>query len=54
MDPCRPNPGQPVAPPNCTLESALLVTLPPGGYTAIVSGVGGVTGVGLVEVFEVP
>ncbi len=27
--------------------------LPPGLYTAIVSGVGGVTGVGLVEVIEV-
>jgi hypothetical protein len=32
-------------------ESALLVTLNPGAYTAIVSGVGGVTGVGIVEVF---
>jgi murein DD-endopeptidase MepM/ murein hydrolase activator NlpD len=32
-------------------EAALLVTLPPGAYTAIVSGVGGVTGVGIVEVF---
>jgi hypothetical protein len=52
MDPCQPNPGQTVAPPNCGLESTLLVTLPPGGYTAIVSGVGGGTGVGLVEVFE--
>jgi len=54
MDPCRPNPGLTVAPPNCALESALLVTLPPGGYTAIVTGVGGGAGVGLVEVFEVP
>jgi uncharacterized repeat protein (TIGR01451 family) len=51
MDPCQPNPGQSVAPPNCAQESALLVTLPPGGYTAIVSGVSGGTGVGLVEVF---
>jgi hypothetical protein len=32
-------------------ESALLVTLNPGAYTAIVSGVGGVTGVAIVEVF---
>jgi uncharacterized delta-60 repeat protein len=32
-------------------EAALLVTLNPGAYTAIVSGVGGVTGVGIVEVF---
>jgi len=37
----------------CTREAALLVTLPPGNYTAQVSGVGGGTGVGLVEVFEV-
>jgi bacillolysin len=34
-------------------ESALLITLPPGAYTAIVSGAGGTTGVGLVAVFEV-
>ncbi len=32
-------------------ESALRVTLNPGAYTAIVSGVGGTTGVGIVEVF---
>ena len=32
-------------------ESALLVTLSPGPYTAIVTGVGGGTGVGIVEVF---
>jgi hypothetical protein len=31
----------------------MLVTLPPGAYTAIVSGADGGTGVGLVEVFEV-
>jgi len=37
----------------CTQESAIHITLPPGPYTAIVSGVGGGTGVGLVEVFEV-
>jgi hypothetical protein len=54
MDPCQPNPGQVVAPPNCAQEAAVLVTLPPGAYTAIVSGVGGGMGVGLVEVFEVP
>jgi hypothetical protein len=35
------------------LESAILVNLPPGAYTAIVSGVGGGTGVGLVAVYEV-
>jgi YVTN family beta-propeller protein len=32
-------------------ESAILVTLQPGAYTAIVSGAGGATGVGIVEVF---
>jgi hypothetical protein len=39
--------------PSHSLESAILTTLNPGAYTAIVSGVGGTTGVGLVEVFEV-
>ena len=34
-------------------ESAILVTLYPGAYTAIVSGVGGTTGMGIVEVFAV-
>ncbi|MGN6719935.1 MAG: choice-of-anchor Q domain-containing protein [Candidatus Binatia bacterium] len=52
LDPCQPNPGQTTSPPSCTLESAILITLPPGVYTAIVSGVGGTTGVGLVEAFE--
>ncbi len=33
-------------------ESALLATLNPGGYTALVSGVGGVTGIALVEVYD--
>jgi YVTN family beta-propeller protein len=40
------------APPQAA-ESAILINLAPGPYTAIVSGVGGTTGVGLVEVFEV-
>ena len=31
----------------------LLLTLPPGNYTAILSDVNGVTGVGLVEVYNV-
>lgn len=35
-------------------DAALLVTLKPGLYTAIVSGVNGTTGVGLVEVYEMP
>lgn len=34
-------------------DAAVLVTLPPGGYTAIVSGRDGTTGVALVEVYEV-
>jgi len=33
-------------------ESALLMTLAPGPYTAIVQGVGGTTGVALVEVYD--
>ena len=39
--------------PSNAKESAILVTLAPGGYTAIVSGVGDTTGVGLIEVYEV-
>jgi kumamolisin len=35
-------------------DSAILVTLPPGAYTAQVSGAGGDTGVALVELYEVP
>ncbi len=35
-------------------DAVLLVTLNPGSYTAQVSGVGNTTGVGLVEVYEVP
>ena len=34
-------------------ESAILVNLPPGPYTAIVSGAGGAAGIGIVEVFPV-
>jgi len=33
-------------------ESAVVLTLNPGNYTAIVSGVGGTTGIGLVEVYD--
>lgn len=36
------------------LDSAMLVTLPPGSYTAKVSGFEGLTGVALVEIYEVP
>ncbi len=35
-------------------DSALLVTLAPGAYTAEVSGASGDTGIGLIEVYEVP
>ena len=35
-------------------DAALLVTLSPGSYTAQISGVANSTGVGLVEVYEVP
>ena len=38
--------------PGNSLESAILVSLPPGAYTAIVTGAGGGTGVGIVEIFE--
>ena len=34
-------------------DAAILVTLPPGAYTAEVSGVSGSTGVGLAEIYEV-
>ena len=39
--------------PGNALESAVLMTLNPGAYTAIVSGVSGGTGVGIVEAFEI-
>lgn len=35
-------------------DAALLLTLPPGGYTAQVSGEGSTTGVALIEIYEVP
>ena len=35
-------------------DSALLVTLPPGGYTLHISGADGGTGIVLVDLFEVP
>ncbi len=38
--------------PTNTLESAILVSLAPGGYTAIVKGAADVTGTGLVEVYD--
>lgn len=39
-------------PPTDDLESAIVATLPPGHYTATVTGVGGATGVALVEVYD--
>lgn len=40
--------------PTNSQDAVLLVNLAPGNYTAQVSGVGGTTGVALVEVYEVP
>ncbi len=34
-------------------EAAILITLDPGAYTAIVRGVGGTSGIGIVEVFDI-
>jgi hypothetical protein len=54
----RDDPGQEAAiiatgiPPTNNLESAILVTLNPGAYTAIISGRSGTSGVGLVEVYD--
>jgi hypothetical protein len=38
--------------PSFDLESAILITLQPGNYTAILSGNNGTTGVGLVEAYD--
>jgi hypothetical protein len=38
--------------PNDPAESAIIATLPPGSYTAIVQGASGGTGVGIVEVYD--
>jgi hypothetical protein len=35
-------------------DAALLLTLPPGTYSAQVGGPAGATGVALVEVYEMP
>ncbi len=47
LDPCS------VTSAGCSLDSAIHVTLPPGGYTAVLNGVNNGTGVGIVEVFDV-
>lgn len=40
--------------PSGSQDSVMLVTLPQGNYTAQLSGVNSTTGVGLIEVYEVP
>jgi Beta-propeller repeat len=40
--------------PNDTRESALVIAVPHGNYTAILRGKGGSTGLGVVEVYNVP
>jgi hypothetical protein len=40
--------------PASSLDSAVIVTLSPGAYTAEVSGAGGSTGIALLEVYEMP
>ena len=39
-------------PPTNNLESAIVATLDPGAYTAIVKGLGNITGIALVEVYD--
>jgi hypothetical protein len=39
-------------PPTNAKESAILRTLPPGAYTAVMRGVNGGTGIGLVEIYN--
>lgn len=38
--------------PSDSRESAIAVTLPPGAYTAILAGLGGTTGNGIVEIYD--
>jgi hypothetical protein len=40
--------------PTTSKDAAVLVTLPPGAYTAQVSGAGGSTGVALLEMYDMP
>ncbi len=40
--------------PSGSQDAVLLITLPPGAYTALVSSADGSTGVAIVEVYEVP
>jgi hypothetical protein len=41
-------------PPANDAESAIVATLPPGNFTAVVRGSNGTTGVGLIEVYQLP
>jgi len=40
--------------PTTSVDAALVVTLAPGAYTATLTGVGSTTGIGLLEIYEVP
>ena len=40
--------------PATSVDAALVVTLAPGAYTATLTGVGSTTGIGLLEIYEVP
>lgn len=40
-------------PPTDDLESAIIINLPPGNYTAILGGKNGTTGVGQVEIYDI-
>jgi hypothetical protein len=35
-------------------DAAILITLPPGTYTAQATGVNGTSGIALIEVYEIP
>ena len=38
--------------PDTSKDAAVLLALPPGGYTIVTSGVAGATGTALVEVYD--
>jgi hypothetical protein len=37
-----------------SLESGIFATLPPGAFTAVLAGKNGTTGIGLVEIYNIP
>ena len=43
-----------ILPPNADAEAAIIATLVPGAYTAVVRGKNGTTGVALVEGYNLP